>query len=189
MRVKHQVRNLKYMYTKQETLQVFMFMHVQKQKTKCILVKQICSKADQSDHLCQANAFVHTGNYLNHYHGYFFHRAILYSKKTVNISWGCTTGLLDIRSRHTLFKRKERTDFFPPYCDGCSTMTLPKLPWSGGSPVNLHPNCITNGRPVKFSMATSSFTPTEGSALKRCDSSLKEINSVQYVFKCQPICT
>lgn len=170
-----------------------MFMHVQKQKTKCILVKQICSKADQkenvSDHLCQANSFVHTGNYLNHYHGYFFHRAILYSKKTVNISWGCTTGLLDIRSRHTLFKRKERTDFFPPYCDGCSTMTLPKLPWSGGSPVNLHPNCITNGRPVKFSMATSSFTPTEGSALKRCDSSLKEINSVQYVFKCQPICT
>lgn len=71
MRVKHQVRNLKYMYIKQETLQVFMFMHVQKQKTKCILVKHICSKADQSDHLCQANAFVHTGNYLNHYHGYF----------------------------------------------------------------------------------------------------------------------
>lgn len=82
-------------------------------------------------------------------------------------------------SRHTLFKRKERTGLFPPYCDGCSTMTLPKLPWSGGSPVNLHPNCITNGRPVKFSTATSSFTPTEGSALKWCDSSLNGINSVQ----------
>lgn len=50
MRVKPQVRNLKYMYIKQETRQVFMFIqwHVQKKKTKCILVKQICS-------LCRLN--------------------------------------------------------------------------------------------------------------------------------------
>ena len=86
------------------------------------------------------------------------------------LSHSCSVKL-SITWELTLFKRKEKTGLFSPLFDSSSTKTLPKFPY-GGSPLNRHPNWITNGRPVKFSTATRSLTPIEVSVSKWSDSNL-----------------